>query len=155
MEEAVNKAISQGIHVVVAAGNGGKDSCGRSPASNQRAITVGGTRQGDGLYLLGVGSNFGVCVDVFAPGERINAASWRCRNCSVVFSGTSMATPLVSGLVAIKLSRQPLLSPARMKTQLIVESSRNLINYAGIPPNFAAITPNRLVTIPGRWIVQR
>ena len=150
MEEAVNKAVSQGIHVVVAAGNGRKNSCNSSPASNSQAITVAGTRQGDGLYLLGVGSNFGACVDVFAPGERINAASWRCRNCSVVYSGTSMATPLVSGLVAIKLSRQPLLTPARVKSLLIAESSRNIIDYTGMPAVFSAVTPNRLVNILGR-----
>ncbi len=150
MDDAVNKVVQQGIHVVVAAGNGRKDSCRISPANNGLVITVGGTRQGDGLYLLGVGSNFGACVDVFAPGERVNSADYRCLNCSIAFSGTSMATPLVSGLVAIQLGRQPMIPPADMRNQIIQDSVKDIINFAGIPSSFRANTPNRLVTIPGR-----
>lgn len=150
VDEAVTKVIQEGVVVVVAAGNGKTDSCRSSPASNSLAITVAGTRRGDGLYLLGSGSNFGACVDIFAPGERVNAADRRCVNCSIVFSGTSMATPLVSGLAAIALGREPLLSPSILKRRLIEESTKDIIDFSGMPRAFVTTTPNRLVTIPGK-----
>lgn len=149
MNAAVTKTISQGIHVIVAAGNGRLDACTRSPASNMLAITVGGTRRGDGLYLLGSGSNFGSCVDIFAPGERILAADWRCKNCSRVLSGTSMSTPLVSGLAAIMLAKEPLLSPANLKRKLIEQSIKDVINLEGIPDQYRSNTVNRLATVQG------
>lgn len=147
--DAVIKLVNQGVHVVVAAGNGGKDACVRTPASNRLVITVAGSRRGDGLYLLGVGSNFGSCVDIFAPGESIRAADWSCSNCSVEYSGTSMSTPLVSGLAAIKLTQEPLMSPANLKRALIDESIKDALDFTGIPAVFRTTTVNRLITIPG------
>lgn len=151
VDNAITRAIDRttGIHVVVAAGNGGNDACGKSPAANNRAITVGGTRQGDGLYRLGPGTNFGSCVDIFAPGERVLGADFVCDNCSRHFSGTSMSTPLVSGLAAILLSKQPLLTASELKERIVEMSLRNAIDYTGMPDQFKDVTPNRLATIPG------
>ena len=84
MNEAVQSIHDQGITVIVAAGNGNRDSCTRSPASSEYAISVGGTREGDGLYLAGSGTNFGSCIDIFAPGENIVAADFSCQDCSKV-----------------------------------------------------------------------
>ncbi len=150
MNDAVTSTVGRGIHVVVAAGNGGGDSCSRSPASNINAVTVGGTREGDGLYLLGPGTNIGECVDIFAPGERVLAADMSCNNCSKVLSGTSMSTPLVSGLLAIKLDRQPLLSPEDLKRSLIEESIKDAIDFTPMPVRYRDITPNRMATIQGK-----
>ena len=150
VDGVVNNAISRGVHVVVAAGNGQKNSCDRSPANSDKAITVGGTKLGDGLYLLGAGTNFGACINIFAPGERILGADLSCNNCSKMLSGTSMATPLVSGLLAIKLRRQPLLTPEKLKDMLIEESVKDIIDFAGMPDQYKEITPNRLATIQGR-----
>ena len=153
VEQALTNVINRGLHAVAAAGNGQRDACTRTPARNMKVITVGGTRRGDGLYLLGSGTNFGGCVDIFAPGERILAADWRCENCSKVLSGTSMSAPLVSGLAAIKLSREPLMKPDRLKRELIEEATLNIINFQGINEDFREATPNRLVTIKGRKMV--
>lgn len=147
---AVTNTIRQGVHVVVAAGNGQSDSCTRSPSSNQFAITVAGTKEGDGLYLLGSGTNFGRCVDIFAPGERILAADRICKNCSIVLSGTSMSTPKVSGLAAIMLAREPLLSPVDLKSKMIEESIKDVINFDGMPEVYKKVTLNRLATVQGR-----
>lgn len=146
MDDVVTNALSKGVMSVVAAGNGPKDACSRSPASNPGAITVGGTRQGDGLY---VGTNFGRCVDIFAPGQRIQAADYSCSNCSRFYSGTSMSTPLVSGLAAIMLGREPLLSTSRLKEKLIEQSIKGAIDYTGMPLEQQGITPNRLATVQG------
>lgn len=149
MNDAVTNALNRGVMSVVAAGNGQYDACSRSPASNPRIVTVGGTRQGDGLYLLGSGTNFGHCVDIFAPGERILAADYSCSNCSTVLSGTSMSTPLVSGLAAIMLGREPLLSGNQLKEKLLEQSIKGAIDYTGIPVDLREITPNRLATVQG------
>ena len=153
MNAAVASAVRQGVHVITVAGNGREDSCSQSPSSSNHAVTVAGTRYGDGLYLRGSGTNFGACIDIFAPGELIRAADHRCRNCSKYLSGTSMSGPMVSGIAAIHLSRQPLLTPLELKQKLIDESIKNVINYAGMPNNFRQRTPNRLVYIPGKYIV--
>ena len=92
MNEAVENIYNLGITVIVAAGNGNRDSCTRSPASSEYAISIGGTREGDGLYLLGSGTNFGSCIDIFAPGERILAADYRCQNCSKVHHTQASST---------------------------------------------------------------
>lgn len=149
VDEVVIAALDKGIHIVVAAGNGGDDACSRSPASVSRAITVGGTRQGDGLYSVGTGTNFGACIDIFAPGEAILAADMNCNNCSQRWSGTSMSTPLVSGLAALILSREPLLSPAQLKTRLIEESVKGILNFDDMPSRYRQVTPNRLAITTG------
>jgi subtilase-type proteinase RRT12 len=91
----VDKTVAAGIVVVVAAGNGNKtgaiDACETSPASATSAITVGSianktdTKSSD--------SNFGACVDIYAPGERILSASNKTNTSYIMRSGTSMASP--------------------------------------------------------------
>lgn len=149
VNNAVANLVRQGIHVVTAGGNGQLDACSRSPASSTSTITVGGTRNGDGLYLLGAGTNFGRCIDIFSPGEKILAADWKCLNCSKSLSGTSMSTPIVSGVAAIHLSHQPLLTPEELKQKLIEESLKDVLNFGGIPTEYLSKTPNRLLHIPG------
>ena len=139
----------KGFNVVVAAGNGKSDACRNSPASSPHVITVGGTRDGDNIYDYGSGTNYGRCVDVFAPGQSIKAADYLCANCSVTFSGTSMSTPLVSGVAAVYLSRQPLLSVTELKEKIVSESVEGKIDFMGIPVEYWTQTPNRLLQVPG------
>ncbi|KAK0430628.1 serine protease [Armillaria borealis] len=96
-DNGIIAVINAGIHVVVAAGNDNTNASGTSPARVAAAITVGATTIADARASF---SNYGSVVDIFAPGQYITS-SWiggttRTNN----ISGTSMATPHVSGLVA-------------------------------------------------------
>ena len=152
VNEAVMELYQKNIPVVTVAGNGEIDCCRRSPASSPHAITVAGTRLGDGLYQIGQGTNFGRCVDIFAPGEQITGASHVCWNCSKRLSGTSMAAPMVAGIVAIHLSRTPRMSARQVKETLVNDSLVGVVNYQGMPSSYRPETPNRLVQIPGTVI---
>ena len=144
--DAVEYLYSVGIPVIVSAGNERLDACSRSPASSPFAITVGGTRNGDGLY---VDTNYGSCVTLLSPGQSILGADYTCNNCSVVYSGTSMAAPIVSGVAAMLLQRVPSLSPAALKKMLVETATVGAIDFSGLLVAKRNVTPNMLVNIPG------
>lgn len=152
-QPAANKAVENlnqmGAIVIAAAGNGKVDACERSPASSEYAITVGGTNISDQLYWSGSGTNFGKCVDIFAPGENILAANHTCNNCTKVLSGTSMSAPLVSGLVALYLQKQPFLSPDDVKTLLKNSSLKGQLNFDPLTDEARPYTPNNLMQTTG------
>ena len=141
VQNAVN---SYGIPVVVAAGNDNIDACTRSPASTAAAITVGGTAYGDNMYFY---SNGGSCVDIFAPGESILAASYTCPTCTTTYSGTSMATPIVSGAIAILLETSPHLTPAQIHQNLVTASTKDAIDFHRLADNIRNSTANKLLYI--------
>ncbi len=98
---AVADAVSKGVVVVLAAGNTNEDACSYSPASAASAITVGSTTMNDEKSSF---SNWGSCVDVYAPGSDITS-SWNSSPLAFsTFSGTSMATPRKFSFVAGWLS---------------------------------------------------
>jgi subtilisin family serine protease len=88
--KAVKDAVSKGVVMVVAAGNGNVDACSVSPASTASAITVGSTSSTD---LKSSFSNWGSCVDVYAPGTSITSAWISSSTANTKKSGTSMASP--------------------------------------------------------------
>ncbi|WP_166788333.1 S8 family peptidase [Cryobacterium sp. TMS1-13-1] len=93
LDEAVENASAAGVPVVVAAGNSAQDSCGTaSPAETPAAITVGATDEGD--YRASY-SNFGECVDLFAPGSGVRSSFIGSDSDSTLMSGTSMAAPML------------------------------------------------------------
>ncbi|KAF8320425.1 hypothetical protein DL93DRAFT_2164038 [Clavulina sp. PMI_390] len=104
LDRVINAAVVSGLHVAVAAGNDNKDACKYSPAGAENAVTVGAsTLQDDRAYF----SNWGTCVDVFAPGLNI-LSTWNNGPTSTnTISGTSMASPHVAGLIAYLLSLYP------------------------------------------------
>merc|ERR1719361_2798507 len=100
MKIAVDKATAAGVTVVVAAGNSNNDACRYSPAFVPNAVTVGSTTSSDRRSGF---SNYGRCVDIFAPGSRITSLSHSSDTVSATKSGTSMACPHVSGGAALLL----------------------------------------------------
>jgi len=104
MNSAVANAVSQGLIMVVAAGNDNRDACNYSPASTPEAITVAASDNKDTKATF---SNFGTCVDLFAPGVAVTSAWIGGRNAINTISGTSMACPHVAGQVAKFLETNP------------------------------------------------
>jgi len=116
MNTAVKNAVADGVTVVVAAGNSNDDSCDESPASEPLAITVGSTTISDTRSSF---SNYGSCVNAFAPGSGITAAYGNCGDsCTNTISGTSMASPHVAGLAAGILFDNEAFTPAQVLTEI-------------------------------------
>lgn len=101
LDIAVNGAVDNGLHFAVAAGNENNDACNTSPAGAKNPITIGASTIGDERAYF---SNWGKCVDVFAPGLNIKS-TWNSGKDAVnTISGTSMATPHIVGMIAYFLS---------------------------------------------------
>ncbi|KAI7534619.1 hypothetical protein KC331_g12464 [Hortaea werneckii] len=117
ISDAVEAAVEAGVHVVVAAGNAHEDACGTSPSDSGGrggpAITVGSVGMGG---MTSSFSNYGDCVDVYAPGEEIISSWIGGQNMIESLSGTSMATPHVTGIVACAMGNATLAAdPGLMK----------------------------------------
>jgi subtilisin family serine protease len=128
MDNAVRRAINDGIVMCIAAGNSSRDAKNFSPARVIEAITVGATDQNDRFASY---SNFGSVVDLLAPGSLITS-SWIGNNSPInTISGTSMATPHVAGVVAQYLSLNPTLNgstaTANVEAMLKRISTKNVI----------------------------
>jgi cerevisin len=113
VDRAVNGAVAAGVHVVVASGNSHDDACRYSPAGASDLISVGATDKDDQVAFF---SNFGKCVHVFAPGHQITGA-WLGDGTQTI-SGTSMASPMVAGIVSTLLSREGYVKPKTMRNTL-------------------------------------
>lgn len=138
-----------GVVLVAAAGNFRDDACLYSPASAPEVITVGATNAQDQPVTLGtLGTNFGRCVDLFAPGEDIIGASSDCSTCFVSQSGTSQAAAHVAGIVAMMLTAEPKLTLAELRQRLIHFSAKDVINEAWFPEDQRVLTPNLVAALP-------
>jgi hypothetical protein len=136
LDTAVQNSINAGVTYVVAAGNSNRDACNESPGRAAAALTVGATTSSDARASY---SNYGTCLDIFAPGSSITSASNAGDNATEVMSGTSMATPHVAGAAALYLSAFPGATPAQVASALTSNATLNKVSGAGTG------SPNRLL----------
>lgn len=132
LDSAVENLFDNGYVMVVAAGNSNTDACSASPARVSKALTVAATDSTDTRASY---SNYGSCVDIFAPGSQINSSWIGSNTATKVLNGTSMATPHVAGVVAEMLQSTPTATPQTISTNLLNQASSNVIKNPSGSPN--------------------
>jgi len=136
VDAAVQRMITDGVVVAVAAGNDNRDACNFSPARAPGALTVGATTSTDARAWY---SNFGKCLDLFAPGSDITSA-WHTSTMALnTISGTSMASPHVAGVAALILQETPGASVSTVNSTVTGRATLNKVTSAGRG------SPNRLL----------
>jgi subtilisin family serine protease len=128
VDSAVQRATDDNITVVVAAGNSRTDACRYSPARAPSAITVGATTSSDTRASY---SNYGKCLDIFAPGSSITSAWIGSSTASRTISGTSMASPHVAGAAARYLETNAAATPAQVDAALEAAATAGVVGSEG------------------------
>jgi subtilisin family serine protease len=136
VDTAVNNLANSGVPIAVAAGNSNTDACTSSPARAANAITVGSITQSGARSSF---SNFGVCLDIFAPGSGILSAYSTSDTATATLSGTSMASPHVAGVAALYKQFNPGASAATTRNAIVNGSTSGVVTSAG------SGSPNRLL----------
>ena len=136
LDQAVTSSISSGITYAVAAGNSSANACSYSPARAAAALTVGATTSSDARASY---SNYGSCLDLFAPGSSITSAWSTSTTATNTISGTSMASPHVAGVAALVLDDQGGLAPAQVGSAITGAATTGKVSSAG------SGSPNRLL----------
>jgi len=162
LETAITNSIASGVVYTIAAGNDASDACGYTPARTPNALTIGASDETD---LRARYSNYGSCVDMFAPGNLI-VSTWASSDTATNnLSGSSMAAPMVAGAAALYLEASPMASASAVSlvlkgaatTGVLTTNdptSPNMLLYSriGLAPTNAPATLSGRVTLNGRGL---
>ena len=136
LDTAVNNLHNANITIAVAAGNSNANACNFSPSRAANAITTGSTTTSDARSSF---SNFGTCLDIFAPGSGILSAWFTSNTATATLSGTSMASPHVAGVAALYKQANPSASSTTIRNALVNNATTGVISNVGTG------SPNRLL----------
>ncbi|QWV93158.1 S8 family peptidase [Geomonas oryzisoli] len=128
LDSAVSNSITSGVTYAIAAGNSKQDACRYSPARVPAALTVGATTSSDARASY---SNYGACLDLFAPGSNVTSSWYSSDSATATLSGTSMATPNVTGVAAQYLQKYPTAAPADVATALKGGATAGVVGNPG------------------------
>jgi subtilisin family serine protease len=142
VDAAVRRSIADGVSYAVAAGNGNsggvaQDACKYSPARVAEAMTIGATDRADRKASW---SNYGGCVDWFAPGVGVTSAWHTTDTATNTISGTSMATPHTAGVAALYLQGNKGASPGTVRSALYSLTTKGIVMYSGTTNNHLLYT---------------
>ena len=136
LDTALRNMIASGVAAAVAAGNDNANACNYSPARVAEAITVGATTSTDARSSF---SNYGTCLDLFAPGSSITSAWYTSDTATNTISGTSMASPHVAGVAALALAAAPQSSAQQVRDTIVNSATTGVVTNPGTG------SPNRLL----------
>jgi subtilisin family serine protease len=142
VDDATRRMIAAGVATAIAAGNGNQggrqqDACKYSPARVAEGMTIGATTKTDSKTSW---SNYGPCVDWFAPGASITSAWYTSNTATNTISGTSMAAPHTAGVAALYLQSNTGASPQAVRDALYANTTKGIVTSSSTANNHLLFT---------------